>query len=213
MASGQERAVFDEHMSTWQAQLDRYQETKDLQLILDPRVITEVRQLPGWATGSATWGDAQHVCAWFHWLRYEALGDGPGDADRQAAEQLFRDQYRTRPADIPQPLRQQWDAQFQQHFAGIMAQVAEETRRRRPNRGALQQLLGALEAICNFTADGDPHYRDRLDARAYVAELARSDLADSYRRDAQQARAQKDHQPPPANPPWRPFNWTMYLAT
>jgi hypothetical protein len=85
MAHESEHAVFNEHMSRWQAHLDRYQATGDPNLVLDQGVLAEVRQLPGYATGSASWNDAQHVCAWFHWLRSEALDNGRGKADRRAA--------------------------------------------------------------------------------------------------------------------------------
>ena len=94
------------------------------------------------------------------------LGDGRGAADRQQAERLFRDQRRTRSADLPEPVRKRLDHEFQQLFASIMAQVAQETQRRRPNRRRLQELMGPLEMICNFTSLGGPQYFDRLNARA-----------------------------------------------
>jgi hypothetical protein len=212
MAHESEHAVFNEHMSRWQAHLDRYQATGDPNLVLDQGALTEVRQLPGYATGSASWNDAQHVCAWFHWLRSEALDNGRGKADRRAAEQIFRDQYRTRPPDLPKPIRQQLDTEFQQLFADVMAQVFKETRRRHPKRRRLQELVGPLEMICNSTARGDPQYLDRLDARADVAELAGSEMAQSYKQDAMTARGEKSRQPPPANPPWRPFDWHIYFG-
>lgn len=212
MTTGQERAVFDEQMSRCQAHLDRCQATGDPELILDPDALALARALPGWATGSATWGDAQHVCAWLLWLRYQVLGDGRGMADRQEAEQLFRDQYRTRPADLPEPVRKRLDYEFQQLFASVMAQVAEETRHRRPNRRRLQELMGPLEMICNLTSRGDPQYFERLDARAQVAELSRHDMADSYRQDARDARKEKGRQPLPANPSWQPFDWKTYFG-
>jgi hypothetical protein len=119
VANDQEHAVFQEKMARGQAHLDRYQSTGNQQLLFDPRALAEVRELPGYATGSATWGDAQHVVAWFHWLRYEALGDSRSPAERQAAEQLFRDQYRVRPPDLPAPVRQQLDSEFQRLFASV----------------------------------------------------------------------------------------------
>jgi hypothetical protein len=208
----QERAVFNEHMARWQAHLDRYRASGDPRLIFDPDALAGVKELPGYATGSASWGDAQHLCAWFHWLRYEALGDGRGGADREAAVLLFRDQYRVRPLDLPKPLRQQLDAEFQRLFESVMAQVTQETRRRRANRRRLQELLGPLEMICNFTAYGDSQYLDRVDARAQVAELARSDMAPSYKEEALKARTEKGRRPPPASPPWRPFDWGTYFG-
>lgn len=212
MTTGHERATFNEQMSSCQAYLDRCQTSKDPQLILDPDALTQIRGLPGWATGTATWGDAEHVCGWFHWMRYQVLGDRRGAADRQVAEQLFRKQYSTRPADLPEPVRQRLDDEFRNLFASVMARVTEETSRRRPKRQRLEELMGQLETICNFTNRGDPQYLDRLDARAEVAELSRSPLAGSYQQDARNARTEKGRQPLPADPPWRPFDWNMYLS-
>jgi hypothetical protein len=212
VATEQEQAVFNEHMAPLQAYLDRCQATQDRQLLLDPAVIANVRALRDWAPGSTSWHDADHLCGWFHWLRYEALGDGRGRADRQAAEQLFRDQYRRRPLDLPEALRQRLDAEFRRLFASVMAEVTAETSRRRPKRQRLQEPLASLEMICNFTAYGDPQYIDRLEARAHVAELCRSDMADFYAEEALKAAARNAHQPPPANPPWRPFDWAAYFA-
>lgn len=212
MTTEEERAAFDDQMSRWQAYLDRYQATRDHELILSHEALAQVRELPGWATGSATWSDAQHVCAWFHWLRYQLLSDGRGTADRQAAEQLFRDQYRTRPADIPEPVRERLDGEFQRIFAAAMAQVAEETRHRRPNRRRLEELMGPLQMLCNMTTRGDPQYFDRLDARAKVAQLCRSNLANDYQEEALKAHTKKGCQPSPANPPWRPFDWKTYFG-
>jgi hypothetical protein len=211
VTTGQERAVFDEQMSRCQALLDRCQATGDPQLILAPDALAQARALAGWATGSATWGDARHVCAWLHWLRFEVLGDARGAADRQQAEQLFRDQYRTRPADLPEPVRKRLDNEVQQLFASVMAQVAQEARRRRPNRQRLQELMGPLQMICNLTSRGDRQYLDRLNARAQVAELARDPMADIYRQDARNARTEKARQPSAASPPWRPFDWETYF--
>jgi hypothetical protein len=66
--------------------------------------------------------------------------------------------------------------------------------------------------ICNFTARGDAQYLDRLDARVHVAELADSEMAQSYMQNAIAASSEKGRQPPPANPPWRPFNWHTYFG-
>jgi hypothetical protein len=212
MTTEQERATFSEQMSRCQAYLDRCQAGKDPQLILDPDALTQIRGLSGWTTGTATWADAEHVCAWFHWMRYQVLGDGRGTADRQEAEQLFRKQYAARPADLPAPVRQRLDNEFRNLFARVIAQVTEETSRRRPKRQRLDALMEPLEMICHFTNRADPQYFDRLDARAHVAELSRNQLADSYQQDARNARIEKGRQPLPASPPWRPFDWNMYLG-
>jgi hypothetical protein len=211
MATDQERAVFNDQMAPWQARLDRYQVTKDPQLILDPHVIAGVMELKYAAPGSTSWESAEHLCAWYHWLRYEVLGDGRGEADRQAAEQLFRSHYSLRPADLPESLRRRYDTEFRQLFASVMAQVDEQTRRRRPDRRKCQELLMELGKICNFTARSDPQYFDRLEARAHVAQLARDPDARSYQDDVRRARAETGHQPPPANPPWQPFDYTTYF--
>lgn len=212
MANEQEQAVFNQQMTRWQEQLDRYSATGDQRLILDPRVITEVRALPGWATGSATWGDAQHLIGWFHWLRDEALGDRRGAADRQAAESCFRTTSRTRPSDIPKSLWQQYDKELQQVYDEAMGQIRQEGRRRRPRWQPLQGFVETLDIICNMTALGHPQYFERLDARAWLAEQSGHRLAQSYKQDAQRIRMEKGQQPPPANPPWRPFGWTTYFG-
>ena len=207
-----ERAVFDERMATCQAYLDRYQATHDLQLLLDPAVISKVRELRDWATGAAGWQDAEHLCGWFHWLRYQALGESRGAADREVAEQFFQNRYSLRPHDLPEPVRQRLEAEFRQRFDAVMTQVAEQTRRRRPNRKQLRELYSELSAICNFTARSNPQYFDRLDARANVAELARDETAEIDRQQAVDARTEKGQQPPPANPPWRPFDYRTYFG-
>lgn len=212
MANEQERAVFNQHMARWQEQLDRYSATGDQRLILDPHVITEVRTLPDWATGSATWGDAQHIIGWFHWLRHEALGDRRGAADRQAAESCFRTTSRTRPSDIPKSLWQQYDNELQQVYDEAMGQIRREGQRRRPRWQPLQGYMETLEIVCSLTSRGHPQYFERLDARAQFAKLVHYHLSDSYRREAQEARTQKGGQPPPASPPWRPLDWPMYLG-
>jgi hypothetical protein len=212
VVTDQERVVFNEKMATWQAHLDRYQATRDPKLILDPHVMAQVTELKYAAPGPTGWNDAEHLCAWYHGLRYEALGDGPGDGDRQAAEQLFRGRYPLRPADLPESLRRQYDTNFPRLFADVMAQVNEQIHRRRPDRHACQEHLKMLETICNLTARSDPQYFDRLEARAHVAQLARDPGARSYQDDVARARTEKGQQPPPADPPWRPFDHNMYFG-
>jgi hypothetical protein len=131
-------------MVQWRAHLDRYQATKNPQLILDPNVIAQVRELRDWALGSATLADAEHLRGWYHWLRYQSLGDRDGAADRQAAEGFFRSRYQLRSDDLPQLVRQRIDAEFQQRYADAVRQVDEQNRRRRPNR---QQLHAAVQAL------------------------------------------------------------------
>jgi hypothetical protein len=212
MATDQERAVFDQKMAQWQDRLDRYEATKDPRLILETQVIAEVRTLPDYATGSATWNDAQHVVGWSHWLRYQALGDRRGAADRQAAEGCFRTTSRTRPSDIPQSLWQQYDMELQKIYDDAMGVIRQEGQRRRPRWRSLQGYVETLEIVCNLTSRGHPQYFERLDARAQLAQLVNYQLADSYRREGREARTQKGGQPPSANPPWRPFDWPMYLG-
>ena len=212
MATDEERAVFNEKMAQWQAYLDRYQATRDSQLILDPNALAEVGSLPDWATGSATWEDSQHVIGWFRWLRYEALGDRRGVADRQVAEKCFHTTSRTRPHDVPESLRQQYDKELQQLYDEVMGVLNQQARRRRPRWQPLQEFVETLCIICNLTSRGHPQYFERLDARAWLAEQCGDRFAQDYKRDALNARTEKGHQPLPANPPWRPFDWTTYFG-